>query len=191
MCNVVLSIGSNYQQQVYFPQAFALLTDAFGELLFSPVYESVPVTSFEGESECGSEFESDGEKPLYYNLVVGFNSEKSIAEIQVMIHRIEDECGRDRSQTRVTVDIDLLLYGNEVGEVDGVTLPRKDILAYAYVLRPLSDLFPERLHPEVKRSFQCLWQTFCEKSKQISRLKPVDFVWRDQVISIAPSCLII
>ena len=59
MCNVVLSIGSNYQQQTYFPKAFAALTDAFGELHFSPVYESVAMVSGDDLESSGGELQKD------------------------------------------------------------------------------------------------------------------------------------
>jgi 2-amino-4-hydroxy-6-hydroxymethyldihydropteridine diphosphokinase len=182
MCQVVLSLGSNYQQEKYLPQAFTALSDIFGELLFSPVYESAAINP-------SATVNADSER-WYYNVVVGFDSDKTVTEIQQIIHEIEDACARDRARQRVNIDIDLLLYGDVAGKVDGVVLPRADILTCAYVLRPLSDIFPDRLHPVLQQSFIALWQSFCEKSKLISRLQPVDFVWRGQVISIAPSCLI-
>ena len=182
MPHVVLSLGSNYQQEKHFFQAFAALSDVFGELIFSPVYESLAMNVVAENASSDEQW--------YYNVVVGFDSHKGVAEIQQVIHAIENDCARDRTQSYVSIDIDLLLYGDAAGVVDGVTLPRADILSCAHVLRPLADAFPELLHPHLQQSYISLWQSFCETSKQISRLQPVDFVWRGQVISIAPSCLI-
>ena len=43
-----------------------------------------------------------------------------------------------------------------MGEVDGVQLPRDEILKHAFVLKPLVDLAPDALHPETKTSYQAL-----------------------------------
>lgn len=181
-CRVVLSLGSNYLQEQYFCQAFAALTEAFGELMFSPVYESQAVNS--ASLKDGNEGSGD-----YYNVVVSFDSDQSVAAIQTIIRDIESSCDRDRSQSVVTIDIDFLLYGDAVGVQDGVMFPRAEILHCAYVLRPLADIFPNSVHPVTQQSFSALWHSFCESKKQASGLDPIDFVWREQVISIAPPCL--
>ena len=182
-CRVVLSLGSNYHKEQHFCQAFSALTDVFGELIFSPVYESQAIKN----TSSGTCDDSGGD---YYNVVISFCSDKSVADIQTVIRDIESACGRDRSQDVVTIDIDFLLYGDVVGEQGGVMFPRSDILRCAYVLRPLSDIFPNSLHPVKQQSFATLWQSFCESKSQASGLQPIDFVWREQVISIAPPCLI-
>ncbi|MFA0703766.1 2-amino-4-hydroxy-6-hydroxymethyldihydropteridine diphosphokinase, partial [Vibrio sp. 10N.222.48.A8] len=65
-----------------------------------------------------------------------------------------------------TMDIDILLYGNEVGIIDGVELPRGEITEYAFVLRPLVDVAAQELHPTLDISFQHLWNNFDQLSQK-------------------------
>ena len=51
------------------------------------------------------------------------------------------------------LDIDVLLFGDLVGNFDGLILPRAEILKNAFVLWPLSLIAPDRVHPGVGKSF--------------------------------------
>jgi 2-amino-4-hydroxy-6-hydroxymethyldihydropteridine diphosphokinase len=173
---VVLSVGTNAQREVNLARAFDALADHFGALRFSSVYESQPV--------------DDVKSANYYNAVVCVVTEKTVADVQQIAHNIEALCGRDRMKSDVDMDIDLLLYDDQVGVVDGVSLPHDDIARCAYVLRPLADCLPDSVHPTLGHSFGGLWELFCIKGNQ-QVLEPIDFVWRDQLVSVSPPCLVI
>jgi 2-amino-4-hydroxy-6-hydroxymethyldihydropteridine diphosphokinase len=64
------------------------------------------------------------------------------------------------------MDIDILLYGNQVGIIDGVELPRGEITEYAFVLRPLVDIAAQELHPTLNISFQQIWNNFDQTSQK-------------------------
>ena len=70
------------------------------------------------------------------------------------------------------IDLDILTYGELTGEVDGVLLPRGELLYNAFVLRPLAEIAPDRLHPALKVSYRELWSDFDHASQQ---LVPIDF----------------
>lgn len=188
-CQIVLSLGSNFQREGHFHQAFDALDDVFDELLFSPVYESLPLTT-------NGDIAQADHRP-YYNVVVSFMSDMPLQDLKLCLSNIEHTCGRDRSKAQVAIDIDLLLFGDYVESIvennDAIvsSLPRADILTCAYVLRPLADLLPDMLHPIQRCSFGQLWADFCHKESNMAPLTPVDFVWREQVISVSPSCLVI
>ncbi len=89
----------------------------------------------------------------------------------------------ERNHTRFSarqLDIDILTYDDSVGTIDGVVLPRPEILENAFVLCPLAELSPDRLHPGVKRSYSSLWAAY-DRTDQA--LKKVDFMWRGRAIS--------
>ena len=46
------------------------------------------------------------------------------------------------------IDLDLLVYGDEVIDLAELTLPHPGILARDFVLKPLTDLNPMLTHPE-------------------------------------------
>ena len=54
------------------------------------------------------------------------------------------------------LDLDLLLYGSLVDPE--LRVPRHDVLRYAFVLRPLSELAPRLVHPVTGRTLRAEWQ---------------------------------
>lgn len=153
MTRVYLSLGSNIERHKHIRNALQTLSGLYGQLALSNVYESEAV-GFEGDN--------------FYNLVVGFDTDLSVAELQTQIKQIEDDNGRLRDGPKFsarTLDIDILTYGDFTGVDSGVQLPRDEITKNAFVLLPLSEIAPEELHPELGLSYQELWLQY-DKSKQ-------------------------
>ena len=67
-----------------------------------------------------------------------------------------------------------------MGEIEGVTIPRDEILKNAFVLQPLAEIAGTTLHPQERLSYQQLWQNF-NKDKQ--KLWPIEFIWRGKNIT--------
>lgn len=65
-----------------------------------------------------------------------------------------------------TLDLDLLLFGDQVME-SPFRLPRSEILKFAYVLKPLVDIAPDRCHPLTGRSFAAHWGEFDAASQPL------------------------
>ncbi len=160
MARVYLSLGSNVDRHRHISAALNALESAFGLLQLSRVYESEAV-GFDGDN--------------FFNLVVGLDTGMSVGQLQQLIKDIEDDNGRQRGGPRFsarTLDIDILTYGNLVGEVDGVHLPRDEILENAFVLCPLAEIAGEQKHPVTGQTYRSLWDEF-DKSSQ--KLWPIDF----------------
>ena len=114
-------------------------------LVTSPVYETEAV-GFDGDA--------------FYNLVIGIETDQTVAEIRQTLRAIEDAQGRLRGSKKFaprTLDLDLLTWGNAVGIVDGYELPRDEILKYAFVLAPLADVAAGERHPADGRTYSRLW----------------------------------
>ncbi len=147
MSEVFVGIGSNVEPERRIREALRLMRQRFGALRISPVYRN-PAVGFQGDD--------------FYNLVVGFQSNGQVAALNAALDEIEEQCGRLRGGPRFaprTLDLDLLLYGDLVTE-SPVRLPRREILKYAYVLKPLVDLAADRRHPVTGRSFAEHWREF-------------------------------
>ncbi|MCK5639402.1 MAG: 2-amino-4-hydroxy-6-hydroxymethyldihydropteridine diphosphokinase [Gammaproteobacteria bacterium] len=148
MPQVYLSIGSNIERERYVRAALIELEARYGQLIVSSVYESEAV-GFEGDN--------------FYNLVVAFNTGQMVNELAGELRKIELRNGRSRNDVRFvsrTLDIDLLLYGDEVINKDSLQLPRDEITRYAFVLQPLAEIAPNSTHPTLGQSYQSLWQAF-------------------------------
>lgn len=168
MALIYLSLGSNVEAQCNIEAAMDALADAFGELIISSVFESEAV-GFEGDS--------------FYNLVVGIHSTHSIGELSKVLKAIEDMQGRDRSAPKFgarSLDIDILTVDDRIGVIDGVSIPRDEILKNAFVLQPLAEIAGTAVHPQIGLSYQQLWQEF-DKDKQ--KLWPIEFIWRGENIT--------
>ena len=169
MVEVCLGLGSNVTPERHIIAALDALSDSFGNLKISRVFESEAV-GFKGNN--------------FYNLVVVINTDLSVNDLVQKLRRIENENGRDRSKPKFsprTLDIDILTYGDLVGEFDGVCLPRDEILKNAFVLWPLAELMPEHKHPATDQTYAVLWQSY-DKTRQ--QLAPVNFSWRGKIVSI-------
>lgn len=160
MPRVYLGLGSNIEREHHIRAALRALEAAFDLLLVSPVYES------EAVGFAGSNF---------YNLVVGIDTELPVGELSAFLRGIEDANGRVRGGARFaprTLDIDILTYGNACGEIDGVQLPRDEILKNAFVLRPLADIAPNDRHPETTRPYAEHWEAYDHRRQ---KLWPIEF----------------
>jgi 2-amino-4-hydroxy-6-hydroxymethyldihydropteridine diphosphokinase len=159
MVTAYLNLGSNQNRAQNLRSAITDLNKQFRLLAVSPAYESEAV-GFEGDS--------------FYNLCVAIETELSPQQINNVLHQIEDQHGRDRSQPKFsgrTLDIDLILYDDLIINEGKLKLPREDILKYAFVLKPLVDIAANQVHPQLKQSFQSLWDSFDQETQPIVRLE--------------------
>lgn len=162
MAQVYLSLGSNINRAQYIRAALDALAGRFGELQVSRVFESEAV-GFQGDN--------------FYNLVVGLQTDLSVGQLALCLRGIEDANGRLRSGPKFsarTLDIDILTYDHLTGTVDGVNLPRGEIVKNAFVLQPLAEIAPEVLHPVEQKTYRQLWDEYDQASQ---KLWPVEFIW--------------
>jgi 2-amino-4-hydroxy-6-hydroxymethyldihydropteridine diphosphokinase len=149
---IYLGIGSNINRNFHIEMAISELKSHFGKLIVSPVYES-PAVGFKGDN--------------FYNLVACLESNLSLNEINNIIKIIEDKSGRDRTQAKFsarTLDIDLLLFDDQVLHSQGINIPRDEILKHAFVLKPLYDIAPNLIHPETQQDIKSYWLQFQQKN---------------------------
>ena len=160
LVDVYLGLGSNLEREKHLNAGLDALHDLFGEVQCSPVFESEPVGI---RSAC------------FLNLVVHIKTRMPLSELNQQLKQIEAINGRYSQPSKVlSLDIDVLLYGQQTGDYAGITLPRAEILKNAFVLWPLALLAPEVVHPLAQRSFLELWQ----QTPINQRLWPVPFFWR-------------
>ena len=128
MPTVYLGLGSNIDAGKNLRLAVDELRSLFGDLTVSPVYRNAPV-GFDG--------------PDFLNLVVALATDRPPLEVLAEIERIHAAAGRSRGPDKFSsrpLDIDLLLYGDTIDPRTPLRLPRRDILEYGFLLRPLADI---------------------------------------------------
>lgn len=170
MALVYVSVGSNIDRYRYISASLDELSQFFGELILSSVYESVAI-GFEGDN--------------FLNLVVGFKCELSLAELSQCLRDIEYSHGRLPNAPKFsarTLDIDILTYDDWVSEFSGVSLPRAEITENAFVLLPLSEVAGDDIHPVENKTYAELWKAYDQRRQQFW---VVDFQWGGRSISLA------
>jgi 2-amino-4-hydroxy-6-hydroxymethyldihydropteridine diphosphokinase len=148
MARVYLGIGSNIDPEENLRLGIRELGRVFGEIELSAVYASAAV-GFEGAD--------------FLNMVVGLQSDDSPRAIQDRVELIHDLAGRERGVGKYSsrpLDIDLLLYDDQVVDEPALKLPRCDVLEYSFVLRPLAELDPDLVHPQTGKTMIEHWQGF-------------------------------
>ncbi len=140
MAEVFIGLGSNTRPVHHLQLACRALDALLADTAASLVYASPAV----------------GGGPPYLNMVVRGHTSLAPESLVDALKAIEQSAGRQRGRPEVTLDLDLLCFGDLVSP--SLRLPRDDVLEHAFVLRPLAELAPERRHPVSGVSFAEHWR---------------------------------
>lgn len=157
-----VSVGSNVEKEKNIVAGLNSVFEIFGELQISPIYETAAM-GFLGDN--------------FYNLVVSFESNLSALGVFKILRELEFKHGRLPNSQKFsprTLDLDLLLYGNEIIETQTLKLPRSDIEKYLFVLQPLADIAPTLKHPILQKTYAEMLVSFSDATGNNS-LKVVPF----------------
>jgi 2-amino-4-hydroxy-6-hydroxymethyldihydropteridine diphosphokinase len=147
---VYIGVGSNLGDRIYFlTEAGRCLLDSPGVkgLQSAPVYETSPV----GPSGPGN----------FLNTVFQLDVCLSPQQLLRIVQHIEVLLGRPRATqaggvgARIgarTIDLDILLFDDLVFQNDELVVPHPHLHQREFVLRPLADLAPDYMHPELDLS---------------------------------------
>ncbi len=109
------------------------------------------------------------EQADFINAVVQVETALPAVELLRSLFEIERAHGRDRAREQRwgprTLDLDLLLYGEDVIDVDGLTVPHPRIAERAFVLVPLAEIAPDAVipgHGRVREVLAALESFTCE-----------------------------
>ena len=135
---VYVALGANLNEPVQQIQdaVLALKSLAVESIItVSPLYRSVPM--------------GDVEQPDYVNGVAGFNTDLSPNALLDALQDIENTQGRVREVRwgPRTLDLDILLYGQQVIEESRLTIPNYGMKQRSFVLIPLADINPHLILP--------------------------------------------
>jgi len=90
------------------------------------------------------------DQPDYINAVVGLETNLSPNDLLDHLQKIEQQHGRvkQRHWGERTLDLDILLYGQQQIEEEHLQVPHKGIAERAFVLYPLAEIAPELVIPK-------------------------------------------
>ncbi len=109
------------------------------------------------------------EQPDFINAVASVQTTLTPQALLAALHAIENRHRRRRTMRNAprTLDLDLLLYGEEVIDQNGLTLPHPRLHERAFVLAPLAEIAPEALVPGMGRLQDLLARVDCNTVSRI------------------------
>jgi 2-amino-4-hydroxy-6-hydroxymethyldihydropteridine diphosphokinase len=122
------------------------VSSALDALAAIPQSRMVATSSFYRTPPLGPQ-----DQPDYLNAAVVLDTDLSAEALLDHTQRIELEHGRVRKEERWgprTLDLDLMLFGDEVMHTDRLTVPHYDMKNRAFMLVPLLEIAPECRFPD-------------------------------------------
>lgn len=156
MALAYLSLGTNLgDRDHYLELARQEIQRSFPQTRFSRVYETEPVDYTD--------------QPWFLNQVAEVQTELPPDSLLEWAQSLEKKMGRQRDIPKGprTLDVDILLYGDEVLTGSNLTLPHPSLLERRHVLVPLAELVPEKMIPPHRISVR----EALEKVKDRSQVK--------------------
>lgn len=122
----------------------------------SSIYETEPV----GEPK---------QRP-FYNAVVKIETSLAPERLLQKLQEIEKAFGRVRKEKwgPRTLDLDILLYEQQIIATDKLTIPHPLMAERAFVLEPLAEIDPEAYHPVLEKTAAELLRELMDKSVGIA-----------------------
>ena len=131
-----IGLGSNLENPM------AQMHSAIEHLSAHPDFTHFRVSALYSSKPVGPQ-----DQPDYVNAVAAFQTHLSPINLLDLLQSVEQNHHRvrERHWGPRTLDLDLLLYGNEKIDLPRLTVPHPYMLERGFVIRPLMDLAPEML----------------------------------------------
>ena len=136
MPEIFLALGSNLGDRGKNLEKAVTELRVFVEVnQISPIYESEP------------KYVTD--QPWFLNMVVAGNTALSASDLLAHLKELEVLIGRPPSERYGPrkIDLDIIFYGDNLIALPDLTIPHPSLEERMFVLRPLADIAPAKLHP--------------------------------------------
>lgn len=147
---VYLDLGSNIEPECNLPAAVERLAKLSTLIAVSSVWETKPLGM--------------PDQPNFLNVGVLVETNLSAATFKkTVIHNIEQALGRVRTKNKNaprTIDIDIILFNDDIFELDGRHIPNKELLERPFVAASLAEIAPDYKHPETGQTLLEIAQGF-------------------------------
>lgn len=151
MEEVLLSLGSNMGDRAEnLRRAVALIGEGAGKVTaVSAIYETEP-WGFSADTP-------------FYNMAAIVQTTLPPPEFLAVLLAIEEKLGRVREPgaeryTSRPIDIDILLFGDRVIDTEDLIVPHPRLHERMFVLAPLNEIAPDKVHPVLNRSIRDLFK---------------------------------
>ena len=143
---VAIALGSNLgDRDAHVDFAVSRLSALLTNLRASSRYDTAPV-------------DVDDEQPRYLNAAVVGHAMLAPHDLLRALQHIEADRGRERPYPNAprTLDLDLILYGDQIIDDGALAVPHARFRQRLFVLQPLAEIAPDLIDPVTSLSMQAL-----------------------------------
>ncbi len=171
MVTAYLGLGSNLGERRHH------LATALARLRAQPGILLTQVSSLYESASLGGPIDA----PAFVNAVARIETELSAERLLDRLLWIEKQLGRVRTEANAprVIDLDLLVYGDQIRSSPDPILPHPRLHERAFVLEPLAELAPNWIHPILKQSIAELRQSVTSASQPVRLLEQSTIPVRD------------
>ena len=132
---------------------------------------SLPHTVLQGRSSVYRSAPVDSSGPDYLNAVAWLHTRLDARGLLAELQHIEQAHGRERPYPNAprTLDLDLLLYGEQRIESATLTVPHPRLHERAFVVRPLAEIAPDRVVPGLGHARDLLLRVAGQRADKLPR----------------------
>ena len=158
MVHVCVSLGSNIGDRagnLLTAYNHIMVIKGIQPLKFSRFYETAPV--------------GGPPQPMYLNAALSLQTTLLPHQLLEQFQRIETLMGRVRTVKwgPRTIDIDILLYGDEMVNDERLKIPHPLMQSRIFVLEPMAEIEPDIIHPVFQKTILQLYKELRTKMKEV------------------------
>lgn len=147
MITAYIALGSNMGDRLNYLEKVLSCFESYPQLKMrkaSSIYETAPW----GKTD----------QPPFLNCVLEIDTSFTPQMLLETLREIERQLGRERKEKwgPRTIDLDILLYGDEIINTPDLTIPHPRMSQRAFVMIPLIEIAPELIHPVFKKTMKQL-----------------------------------
>lgn len=146
MNTAFLLIGGNIgDRESYLKHACQAIGENIGKILLSSSVYETEAWGLQGQS-------------AFYNQALKIDTGFNANELLKCILQVEEKLGRrrDKKYGPRTIDIDVLLFNDEIIEAENLKVPHPELQNRRFALECLNEIAPEEIHPILKKSIHQL-----------------------------------
>lgn len=158
MAKVFLGLGSNLGDREYYLNFAVTKLDEDRNVTITDVSCIMETPPLVGGPKQGP----------YLNIALAIDTNYSAKELLDKIQSVENEGNRvrDIKWGPRTIDIDILLFENEVIKTDQLEIPHVEMMNRDFVLKPLVEIYSEGRHPVTNKLFKDALNVIEEKRNE-------------------------
>jgi 2-amino-4-hydroxy-6-hydroxymethyldihydropteridine diphosphokinase len=107
------------------------------------------------------------DQPNFLNAVAEVKTDNSPTELLRVLLQIEREMGRKRIRHwgERNIDLDLLLYDDQIINLPDLKVPHPDMQNRDFVMCPLVQIAPHAVHPVLRKTAEQLWKELQDRGR--------------------------